>query len=122
MWQHLRCAPLLYLELPFDERLKNIMHDYAQLPCAELQSATSRIAKRLGFDLEKKINAYLEQGVVETAFDLLLKYYDKMYTEATQKRPQLDSILHTLPFDEYNASVIAKQIISYTFARNEHNS
>jgi tRNA 2-selenouridine synthase len=120
MWQYLRAAPLLYLDLPFEDRLNNICADYAHLPIEELQNATTRIAKRLGFDLAKQVNEFIAAGELKQGFSLLLKYYDKVYTEATQKRPYLTTVLNTLPFDRYDVVAIAKQIISYTFVRHEH--
>ncbi|MFM2387674.1 MAG: tRNA 2-selenouridine(34) synthase MnmH [Bacteroidota bacterium] len=112
VWQTMRNARLYYIDLPFEQRLQNILGDYGGLNKAELQDATKRISKRLGFDRAKQVNDLLEQDDVHGAFSILLQYYDKEYTQSTDKRENLASIMQSIHFDKYDASAIAQHILS----------
>jgi tRNA 2-selenouridine synthase len=88
LWQAMRNAPVYYVDIPFEERLKYLVQDYAIVTTDELVSATNRIAKRLGGLETKNVLAYLEQENRLEAFRILLRYYDKWYAIGLSKRDQ----------------------------------
>lgn len=108
MQQTLNEAPIVVLDVAFDERVRNVLEDYVIDLCAKYQSrdgksdgrkifyehhrnAVLRVQKRLGGDNTKKVLALLDtayETLVEkndlTGFDayiafLLNRYYDPMY-------------------------------------------
>jgi tRNA 2-selenouridine synthase len=86
IWAQMRMAPLMYLTLPFELRLDNIMNDYSALPIEKLKESTIRIQKKLGGLVCQQVCQQLENGQIRQAFEALLTYYDKVYDEATEKR------------------------------------
>jgi tRNA 2-selenouridine synthase len=75
-------APIIHLEIPFEERLKHITSYYGTLNKNELIDATKRIEKKLGGLLMKEAVQYLEDNKLENAFSILLEYYDRLYTKS----------------------------------------
>jgi tRNA 2-selenouridine synthase len=92
-WERMRTAPLYFLDLPFEERLKHIVEEYGTCGKEKLLQAIERIKKRLG-GLEAKTAAqFLEEGKTEDGFAILLRYYDKQYSKGLQSRENLSSLL-----------------------------
>jgi tRNA 2-selenouridine synthase len=93
LWETMRSSPVVFLDIPFEERLRHIVEEYGVLDRQRLVEAISRISKRLG-GLETKIALEsLEAGNVEGSFHVLLKYYDKRYGKGLLNRENLSSLL-----------------------------
>jgi len=92
LWRQMRDAKVFYLDIPFEERLKNISKNYGNFSSEKLKAATLRIKKRLGGLDTKNAIQFFEEGKIIDAFSILLKYYDNHYTKATEQRKK-DSIL-----------------------------
>jgi tRNA 2-selenouridine synthase len=92
-WQTMRKSPVVFLNIPFEERLNFLTTEYGNLPSKELVTATMRIQKRLG-GLETKncINFLLENNIKE-AFRILLKYYDKHYLKGLYNRENANDLI-----------------------------
>lgn len=111
-WQTMRDAPVMFLEIPFEERLKHIVEEYGTQDTEHLISAVTRIQKRLG-GLETKMTlAYLEEGNTEDAFRILLRYYDKQYNKALGKRDQPDAHIEKIICEVVNEKVNTEKILS----------
>ncbi len=80
IFTNMRNSTLLFIQIPFENRLHHILQVYGKFSIAELILASSRLEKRLGGLLLKQIIAFLEQDDKKNAFILLLQYYDKFYT------------------------------------------
>lgn len=80
----LRNSVCYFIEIPFNERLKFITSSYGVFDKESLISATQRIQKRLGGLETKNVLNYLNEGAIENAFSILLKYYDKWYEKNTK--------------------------------------
>jgi tRNA 2-selenouridine synthase len=104
----MRNAEVLYIDLPFEERLKHILIGYGDCDIEKLKDATSRIAKRLGGLEFKIIMQYFEEKNIEKAFYHLLQYYDREYNKAELRREQ--HLFHRIKFEELDASKIAERI------------
>ncbi len=88
-YKQLRQAPLLVLDIPFEERLQYLIKDYGRGDLEKLVNATIRIQKRLGGLEAKKVVDYLMDHDLENAFAILLRYYDKWYDKAMDRhRPE----------------------------------
>ena len=80
-WQNMRRSPIYFLDIPFEERLQNIVADYGNLDKERMIAAIERIAKRLGPLETKNAVRFLQEGAIEESFRILLQYYDKQYHE-----------------------------------------
>lgn len=99
-WKNIRAAPLYFIEVPFQERLKHIIANYGHLEKDKLITAILRIQKRLGPNETKTtINLLLENNI-EGAFTILLKYYDKEYGKALEKRDNIQTLLHKITLEK----------------------
>lgn len=86
LWNQMRAAKVIYLEIPFEQRLDYLLGAYGNYHIDELKAATLRIQKRLGGLETKNTIQYLESGDIRHAFSILLKYYDKLYLRASSQR------------------------------------
>ncbi len=111
LWATMRNAAVYFIEVPFEERLKHITEEYGVQPKEKLAGAVQRIQKRLG-PLETKMTLqYLEEGNTTEAFRILLKYYDKQYKKALEKRDNPGPDIQHISCEEVNAADNAQKII-----------
>jgi tRNA 2-selenouridine synthase len=115
LWNTMRNAPLYFLDIPFEERLKHITEEYSRCEKDRLQHAVERIKKRLGGLETKNALQYLEEGNYTECFRILLHYYDKLYRKALHNRENLSALLTNIPCDTVtiqNASLVSQLISS----------
>jgi tRNA 2-selenouridine synthase len=93
LWNNMRKAPLFFLDIPFEERLRNIINWYGEQDVQRMINAIERIQKRLGPLESKTAIGYLQQNNIADAFRILLLYYDKFYNKSMQRRPLLEEQL-----------------------------
>lgn len=85
-WNNLKACPTIFLEIPFEDRLQYITQHYGVLDRSQLAAAITRIQKRLG-GLETKLSlGYLLDNDYKSCFEILLKYYDKQYNKALDRK------------------------------------
>ncbi len=95
-WQQMRKSNLYFLDIPFDERVKNIVSTYGIYEKQELIECILKIQKRLGGLNTKMTIQFLSGGDLFSAFSILLKYYDKMYSLSLNNRENIQSLLRTI--------------------------
>lgn len=111
-WAEMRKAPVYFIEVPFEERLKHIVEEYSVQPIEKLADAVQRIQKRLG-PLETKMTLqFLGEGNITEAFRILLKYYDKQYKKALDKRDNPAVAIQHIQCDEVSAGQNAEKIMT----------
>jgi tRNA 2-selenouridine synthase len=93
LWENMRTSPVVFMDIPFEERLHHIVEEYGALDRQRLVDAINRISKRLGGLETKNALESLEAGNVEACFSVLLKYYDKRYGKGLLNRENLSSLL-----------------------------
>lgn len=93
LWDNMRNSPVVFLEVPFEERLDHITQEYGEWDIPKLEDSVQRISKRLGGLETKNTLAFLQEGNKKEAFRILLHYYDKRYLKGLHNREQLDSLL-----------------------------
>jgi tRNA 2-selenouridine synthase len=98
-WNQMRKSKLYFLDIPFEERLKNIVKIYGSFPKEDLIECVLKIHKRLGGLETKNTLQFINEGKMMEAFAILLKYYDKMYTQSLQNRENGEALLHKISFD-----------------------
>eukprot|EP01023_Acetabularia_acetabulum_P006168 TRINITY_DN1256_c0_g3_i3.p1 TRINITY_DN1256_c0_g3~~TRINITY_DN1256_c0_g3_i3.p1 ORF type:complete len:230 (-),score=19.50 TRINITY_DN1256_c0_g3_i3:378-1067(-) len=92
-----------------EERIKYIIEVYGAAPPTELVQSTQRIQKRLGAKTTKEVIDCINQGDLETATDLLLKYYDKMYQHVLNNRKGVVYPLNIHNLTALQAAKLAKE-------------
>lgn len=105
-WQQMRETTVLFLEIPFEERLKYIVKGYGFLDAQRLIDATDRIRKKLG---DKNANEAIEQissGQILPAFDTLLRYYDKLYMKSLFNRENAQALIQVIEASDVKESNI----------------
>lgn len=84
-WDQAREAPLIRLEVPFEQRLEYIIAGYGQFGEQELEVCLLKIEKRMGGLQVKEALKSFRAGDIAGATSIALEYYDKTYTHATSK-------------------------------------
>jgi tRNA 2-selenouridine synthase len=80
--QTLRESKLLFIDIPFEDRLQYILAEYGNSSHESLEAAITRIKKRLGGLNTKNAIEYLKENNLRECFRILLAYYDKLYRKA----------------------------------------
>jgi len=78
--------PLCFLEIPFGERLNNILDGYGRSGKEKLADAIILLRKRLGGLETKSALQFLENDELSACFGILLRYYDKHYLKGLQQK------------------------------------
>ncbi|MEI9909050.1 MAG: tRNA 2-selenouridine(34) synthase MnmH [Bacteroidota bacterium] len=110
LWNTMQRSPMLFLDIPFEERLKYIVQEYGELDKEKMANAIVRIKKRLGPLEIKTALQMLGEGDIESCFRILLKYYDKSYNKALGNREQSKSLLTNLNCTTVDAALNTDKI------------
>ena len=86
LYDFMRVAPVIKLEIDKKERIKNLMEDYADFDRELLKKSLLKITKRLGGNNVKLALESLKNGELDVVADISLTYYDKAYTFGLEKR------------------------------------
>ncbi len=110
LFKQMREKKVLFLNIPFEERLNFITANYGKLKKEELVNAIIRIKKKLGgLETKTAINFLIEDDV-KNSFFILLHYYDKLYQKGLLKRDQHELLVQTIDCKEVNAKNNANTI------------
>jgi tRNA 2-selenouridine synthase len=86
----IRNSTCYFLNIPFEERLAFIVKQYGHFNASALIEASVRIQKRLGGLETKNTIKAIEEGDINLAFSILLKYYDKWYNKFSKAEKNND--------------------------------
>lgn len=103
LWDTMRRSPVFFLDIPFEKRLDHIVDEYGSLDCEALVAATERITKKLGHLQAGKAIQFLQERNTRAAFEILLRYYDKLYEKSLNNREGLRFLLHRVAATETGA-------------------
>jgi tRNA 2-selenouridine synthase len=103
LWHTMRQSKILFLEIPFEERLNHIVEEYGECNTEKLIEAVQRISKRLGGLDARTAVEYLENGNTKDAFRILLNYYDKRYLKGLHNREHLPALLTKIQCETVSA-------------------
>ncbi len=93
-WQSMLNADVDILDIPFDQRLNNIVNEYGFLDKNKLVEAINRISKRLGGLDTKNAIHFIQEDNIKEGFKILLSYYDRQYAKASEKRkPKVENYI-----------------------------
>lgn len=93
LWSTMRRSPVYFVDIPFEERLGHIVEEYSKLDKIALLDAISRITKKLGHLQASQAIYFIKEDNYQAGFEILLRYYDKLYAKSLQNREQLDHLL-----------------------------
>jgi len=96
IWKTMRQAPVFFLDIPFEERLEQIVQEYGSLDQEKMIAAIGRISEKLGHLNAKNAILLLKEGKTGESFGILLKYYDKYYLRSLHNRERVNSLLQTI--------------------------
>lgn len=109
IWMQMRSAPLIFLDIPIEYRVKYLVELYGKFPKTALEESILKVKKRLGgLATQQALDALHENNLDETA-EILLKYYDKTYRFGLEKR-EMEKII-SLETDGNDFDEIARQLI-----------
>lgn len=86
LWKVMRKAPVIFIDVPVERRVKNIVRGYGSYSPELLKGSVRQISKRLGGVGTTQALEFIENHQMERACELLLSYYDKAYLHALAKR------------------------------------
>lgn len=111
LFNTMRSKPVLFLDIPFEERLDNIVHSYGKYDQDKLLNAILRIQKKLGgLEAKNAVNFLLEKDT-HRCFAILLKYYDKLYSNGLLRRENPEMQVRKIPCSSTNARDNATAIL-----------
>jgi tRNA 2-selenouridine synthase len=82
-YKHLKKAPFIFLDVPFELRLDTILKNYGKFSTEDLENGIYRIRKRMGNDLNTKAIQLLHENNIKGSFEILLNYYDRFYLKSS---------------------------------------
>jgi tRNA 2-selenouridine synthase len=86
LWLQMKQAPILKLNVPFENRVQQLLKDYTTKDIELLKAAMFRIKDQLGLSNYKIAIQYLDAQNLDEAARMALAYYDRTYTFGHDKR------------------------------------
>jgi tRNA 2-selenouridine synthase len=116
LWEQMLKAKVIYVSLPFSERVKYLVKEYGQFPKEQLEKSILKISKRLGSEQTKKCIDALNENDLNTTCEICLNYYDKTYNYGLLKREK--EKVEEIHFEEINFDLILETLIQKAKAIN----
>ncbi len=113
LWQQMNKAMVLAIAVPRQARVQHILAQYGNFSPDELTARIRQLQQKMGGAAVKKAVAWVEQGDLASAVDLLLTYYDKSYAHSAGKYKiqQPRTVALTSPDAGENAEVLLAQVM-----------
>jgi tRNA 2-selenouridine synthase len=112
LWQQMKQAPILKIEVPFEIRVKRLVEDYKTADKELLKKPLLAIQKRLGGQNVQLALECLEKGDLDNVAAIALKYYDEAYRHDHVKREMKNIFM--VDTDTGNEVVNAEKILSFS--------
>jgi tRNA 2-selenouridine synthase len=109
----MRNSAIYFLDIPFEERLNQIVSEYGRGDKEGLADAIKRIQKKLGGLETKMAILYLMDDNLDESFRILLKYYDKLYLKGLNSRENLKDMFTKIECDSVDAVKNATHIFAH---------
>jgi len=107
LWQQMKQATIIKLEIPFELRVQKLVDDYTTVDIEALKSCVIKIAQQLGSLNTKLCLQHLDEKNLHDVARLSLLYYDKAYEFSYKNKKQ--PIIH-LNSDTIDANVNAQKV------------
>ncbi len=112
LWNTMREKPVHFIDVPFESRLENILHEYGSFENNQIIEAILRIQKRLGPKETKDAIGFLLEGNTREAFSILLSYYDKFYNKALFNRINAQEKINKISCSGVDTEANLKKLLS----------
>ncbi|MFC2080619.1 tRNA 2-selenouridine(34) synthase MnmH [Bacteroidota bacterium] len=112
VYRNIRSAPVIFLDLPFSDRIDRLVRDYAGFPKEDLIDSVRKIRPRLGNQVAQWAISAIKEGNYSRTAELVLKYYDKTYRYGLEKRDR-DLVFSLHVAEPIPATDLAKRIIEF---------
>ena len=109
-WNQMRSAPLIHIEVPFEQRVKHLVEGYTQTSQADLVQSFEKITKKLGFNHAKTAIESVQKGEYAAAAAIGLVYYDKAYNFGFEAHPSAEK--HIVEIPHFDTTQTAEQLIA----------
>ncbi len=86
IYEGILSAPLIFLDVPLEERISRLVMEYARYSDEELVQSIEKITTRLGGKAAGEAVKAVRSGNYEKTAELVLGYYDKTYRFGLAKR------------------------------------
>lgn len=108
LWEQMKCSTLIFIDAPFEVRLNHILTEYGTLDRSLLGASILRLQKKLGGLDTKHCLEYLLNRDYRSCFEILLRYYDKLYLKSLEKKKTSLTDYRIFDLKEYNKTAINK--------------
>jgi tRNA 2-selenouridine synthase len=112
LWNQMRSARTIYMQLPLEERVVYLSAEYGKFPREQLKEAIEKITKRLGHLQAKNALDALAENDLKTTCRICLSYYDRSYTHGVDQRAA--TTIQQIDFNHIDIDAIAQQLIDHT--------
>ena len=102
-------APLIFIDVLFNYRIKRLAEDYGSFDLSELAALIRKIGHRMGGDNANKAIHDLEQGNLNRAISAVLTYYDKAYLFGLSQRDK--NKIHTIKLENEDIHAVPQELI-----------
>lgn len=109
LWERMKRAPRVYLELPYSVRRAYLVSAYGQFPVKALKTSFERIRKRLGGQHLQSALRALDYHDLGTAADIALQYYDKAYRHSLERHSNAE--VEPVAFPRLDPPMIAQALV-----------
>jgi tRNA 2-selenouridine synthase len=116
LWYTLRRSPLIFVDIPPNERLRHITVNYGRHDRQQLEESILRIERKLGGLETNNAIGFLREGNTEECFRILLGYYDKLYERGLHNRENLTALLNKIPCATVAAQTNAQRVAATIFS------
>ena len=93
LWSRMRQSRVYFFDIPFEKRLEHIVEEYGVLDRQKMMDSIDRITKKLGHLQAQNAKNFLAEGNTKACFEILLRYYDKLYEKSLHNREGLKDLL-----------------------------
>jgi tRNA 2-selenouridine synthase len=112
MYNAIRNAPVIDVQMPEESRLERIVKEYGHFPPEMLAEKTRNLEKRMGPQHVKDALSLLASGNIAAWAEAVMRYYDKTYDYGMSQRPP--GMLTPLEGGMESLETIAQKIVLLT--------
>lgn len=107
LWQNMKAAPIIKIEVPFEARVHKLVEEYGNVEPEVLKKSVLKISQQLGTLNTKKCLEWIDNDCLHDVAKMALTYYDKTYEFNYHKKQQKMIALHC---DDTNAITNAQKV------------
>lgn len=110
LWEQKQAAPVFFIEIPEEERVRLLLDDYGAMDHEGVATSIKKISEKLGGLRTKQALDALEADQGEVLTRMLLDYYDKLYLNSLKEKPKTTDV-YKLKFDRFDLDEIATALL-----------